>query len=77
MTGVQTCALPIYAVMAGKAVGKDAALGKATLGTLSGTTAARQQLAEIVATAVGTLSGFGASAEALRDAARFMLSRRK
>ena len=65
------------AEVAGKAVGKDAALGKATLGTMSGTAAARQQLVEVVTAAVDALSGFGASAEAMREAARFMSVRRK
>ena len=64
------------AAVAGKAVGKDAALGKATLVALLGTAAARQQLAEVVETAVNSLAGFDTRADALRAAARFMMRRR-
>ncbi len=65
------------AAVVGKAVGKDAALGKATLTSLSGVPAARQQLAEVVQAAIDALAGFSASADALRQAAQFMSQRRK
>ena len=61
----------------GKAVGKDAALGKATLVALNGLDAARQQLAQVVESAVAALYGFGTEATALREAAQFMAERRK
>jgi farnesyl diphosphate synthase len=59
----------------GKAVGKDMALGKATLVAVSGIDAARRRLEEAVARAIEALSGFGPDAEPLREAARFQLSR--
>jgi len=59
----------------GKAVGKDMALGKATLVAVSGIDAARRRLEEAVARAIDALSGFGPDAEPLREAARFQLSR--
>ena len=65
------------AAIIGRAVGKDAALGKATLVSLVGIEAARRQLAEVVASAIAALSGFGAPAAALREAAQFMAQRRK
>ena len=56
----------------GKATGKDAAAGKATLVSLLGVTAARKQLDDTVASAVNALSIFGPEADALRGAALFM-----
>ncbi len=56
----------------GKATGKDAAAGKATLVVLLGIEAARAALDSTVADAIRHLAPFGAKAEALADAARFM-----
>ena len=64
------------AAVVGKAVGKDAALGKATLVSSLGVEAARQQLVEVVAAAKSALSIFGARAEVLCQAAEFMTQRR-
>jgi farnesyl diphosphate synthase len=60
----------------GKAVGKDLALGKATLVAVAGIDAARLRLEEAVARAVDALGGFGPDADLLRQAALFQLSRR-
>ena len=54
----------------GKAAGKDE--GKATLHTMTDAQAARTRLADLEAEAIAALSIFGASAEALREAARFI-----
>ena len=56
----------------GKATGKDAAAGKATLVSLLGIENARKQLDATVAHAIDALQTFGPEADALRDAARFM-----
>lgn len=56
----------------GKATGKDAAAGKATLVSLLGAAAARQHLDATVGQAVAALSTFGLKGETLREAARFM-----
>ncbi len=59
----------------GKATGKDAAAGKATLVSLRGTAAARHELEVLVGEAIAALAPFGIRADALVDAARFMLHR--
>jgi farnesyl diphosphate synthase len=64
------------AAMVGKAVGKDAAAGKATLVSLMGLEAARAKLAEVEAAAIAALHPFGARADVLREAARFMARRK-
>lgn len=56
----------------GKATGKDAAAGKATLVGLLGIAEARAALDKTVAQAIAHLEPFGAKADALADAARFM-----
>ena len=56
----------------GKATGKDAAAGKATLVGLLGVQAARDHLDQVITAAVTALVGFGAKAEPLADAARLM-----
>jgi farnesyl diphosphate synthase len=61
----------------GKATGKDAAVGKATLVAVLGIAAARQRLAACVAEAEAALSLFGDRAAMLRDAARFVAAREK
>lgn len=61
---------------AGKATGKDAAAGKATLVAALGIVAARAKLEETIAAAVEALAPFGSQATLLADAARFMRDRR-
>lgn len=63
------------AASVGKAVGKDAAAGKATLVSLVGADAARRMLVEAHAEAVKALAAFGARAATLVDAAGFVVSR--
>ncbi|ORE93091.1 polyprenyl synthetase [Stappia sp. 22II-S9-Z10] len=60
----------------GKRVGKDAQADKATLVGLIGPAAARDRLAEIVAEAMEALGPFGARADILRAACRFVAERR-
>ena len=60
----------------GKSTGKDAAAGKATLVSLMGVAEARRKLAEVEAEAVAALAPFGARAQVLADAARFVVARR-
>ncbi|MRG54950.1 polyprenyl synthetase family protein [Phyllobacterium sp. SYP-B3895] len=60
----------------GKATGKDAAAGKATLVSLHGIEWTKRQLAGLVAQAEELLSPYGASAALLKDAARFIAERR-
>ncbi|MGB8576366.1 MAG: polyprenyl synthetase family protein, partial [Pseudolabrys sp.] len=59
----------------GKAAGKDAVAGKATLVAALGTTGARARLKELVAQADAALAPFGAKADTLRAAARFIAER--
>lgn len=60
----------------GKAVGKDAAAGKATLVGRLGIAGARAELARLVAEAEAALAGFGSAATLLEEAARFVAARR-
>ena len=60
----------------GKAAGKDAAAGKATLVSALGAEAARKRLAELVKDAEAALAPFAAKADTLRAAARFIAERR-
>ncbi len=60
----------------GKALGKDEAAGKATLVSILGLEAARQLLDDLEAQAIKTLDSFGAQADYLRKAARFVTQRR-
>jgi farnesyl diphosphate synthase len=60
----------------GKPVGTDAAAGKATFVSLLGTERARAQAELLVGQAVAHLDLFGGRAELLREAARFVISRR-
>ncbi|GLK79917.1 polyprenyl synthetase family protein [Methylopila turkensis] len=64
------------AATVGKATGKDAAAGKATLVAALGVDGARRRLADLTAQAGDALSPFGADAEGLRDLARFVAERR-
>lgn len=63
------------ASVAGKATAKDAERGKATLVAILGIDAARARLDALVADAVETLSPFGARADMLAEAARFIGTR--
>ena len=63
------------AASTGKATGKDAAAGKATLVSLNGIKHARYSLDEAVQTAIDYLRPFGARAAPLIDAAQFMKRR--
>ena len=60
----------------GKAAGKDAAAGKATLVAALGPQGARARLKELVTDAESALARFGAKADTLRAAARFVAERR-
>jgi farnesyl diphosphate synthase len=59
----------------GKAAHKDAAAGKATLVTALGAAGARARLGTLVAQADAALAPFGAKADTLRAAARFIAER--
>jgi farnesyl diphosphate synthase len=60
----------------GKATGKDAASGKATLVGILGTAGARARLSDLVEEACAALVTFGDRASALEAAARFVAQRR-
>lgn len=64
------------AATVGKAVGKDADAGKATFVSLLGLDAAKKRAGDLVETACEALSDYGAEAETLRDAARFVIARK-
>ena len=59
----------------GKATGKDAAAGKATLVSLLGLRQARETLDRLIAEGIGHLNAFGEKAAPLADAARFLARR--
>ena len=61
---------------AGKATGKDAAMGKATLVSLYGLDRARLQAERLVTQAKGHLDAFGDKAELLKMLANFVIERR-
>jgi farnesyl diphosphate synthase len=63
------------AATVGKAVSKDAAAGKATLVSLMGLDAARAELRRAEQAAIDALAPFGAKAETLVEAARFVARR--
>ena len=60
----------------GKPVGADAAAGKATFVSILGTQRARSQAELLIGQAVAHLDLFGGRAELLREAARYVISRR-
>lgn len=60
---------------AGKAVGKDAAAGKATFVSLLGPDRAREQARMLVDQAIAHLAQHGPEADLLRDLARFIVER--
>ena len=64
------------AALTGKAVGKDAAAGKATFVSLMGLEAAKDRAADLVNTACAALVPYGEAADTLRQAAHFVISRR-
>ena len=59
----------------GKAVGKDAAAGKATFVSLLGLAGARGQAAALVDQACAALAPYGRDADALKQAAQFVIAR--
>jgi farnesyl diphosphate synthase len=59
----------------GKAIGKDAAAGKATFVSLLGVERARQQAQMLIEQSVEHLQAFGAEADLLRAIARFVIER--
>ncbi|MGI3169602.1 polyprenyl synthetase family protein [Pseudooceanicola sp. C21-150M6] len=59
----------------GKRLRKDGEAGKATFVSLLGLEGAKAEADRLVTTACDALTGFGAEADALRDAARFVISR--
>ena len=60
----------------GKAAGKDAAAGKATLVATLGVDKARARLSELVEEANAALGSFGEKSDTLRATARFIAERR-
>ncbi len=60
----------------GKPAGQDAALGKATFVTQLGLDGAKKRLQDLLATADKALAPFGAKADILRAAARFVAERK-
>ncbi|WGW03967.1 polyprenyl synthetase family protein [Tropicibacter oceani] len=64
------------AATVGKAVGKDAGRGKATFVSLLGLDGAKRRAENLVNEACDALSVYGDKADCLRDAARFVISRR-
>mgnify|MGYP003110792663 FL=1 len=64
------------AATVGKAVGKDAHAGKATFVSLLGLDGARSRAQTLVTSACDVLSGYGAEAETLREAAKFVIRRK-
>ena len=62
--------------LVGKATGKDAARGKATLVSLYGIAGARNRLSDLVDQASKSLERYGPSAEILRETAAFVADRR-
>ena len=63
------------AAATGKAVGKDAAAGKATFLSLMGVERAREQAQMLVEQAVAHLHNYGPEADLLRAIARYVIER--
>ncbi len=59
----------------GKTLGKDAKAGKATFVSLLGMDAAKARAAELIEDSCAALDVYGKDADALREAARFVISR--
>jgi len=64
------------AATVGKAVGKDANAGKATFVSLLGLDGAKARAQTLVTAACDVLSGYGAQADTLREAAQFVILRK-
>lgn len=64
------------AATVGKAVGKDASAGKATFVSLLGLDGAKERAQNLVNAACDVLSPYGAEADTLREAARFVVARK-
>ena len=62
--------------LVGKAIGKDAAAGKATMVSVLGVDAAKVRLQQLVAEAEQALAPFGSGATILIEAAKFVAERR-
>lgn len=62
---------------AGKRLGKDAGAGKATFVSLLGLEGARRRASGLISEAEAALTPYGATAQNLRDAARFVIARQK
>lgn len=60
----------------GKATQKDLQRGKATIASLMGRRAAVEKADSLVASAIAALAPYGAKADTLREAARFIISRK-
>ena len=60
----------------GKAAGKDAGAGKATLVSVLGIAKAKERLKSLVEEAEAALEPFGAKAAVLKEAARFVAERK-
>lgn len=60
----------------GKALRKDAKAGKATFVSLLGLAGAKRRAADLVKTACDALESYGTRADCLREAARFVISRK-
>ncbi len=60
----------------GKATGKDAVAGKATMVAIMGPARAREQASQLAQQAAAHLDTFGAGADRLRELARFVVARR-
>ena len=65
------------ATSVGKAVGKDATAGKATFVSLLGLDEAKRRAGALVEQACTALAVYGDTAQTLRDAARFVVTRKK
>jgi farnesyl diphosphate synthase len=65
------------AAIVGKAVSKDEAAGKATFVSLLGLDGAKRRAAELVESAQDALSPYGEDADTLREAAQFVITRKK
>ena len=63
------------AALTGKAVGKDAAAGKATFVSLLGLEPAKARAKSLIDEAEASLSGYGPAAQNLIDCARFVIAR--
>jgi farnesyl diphosphate synthase len=61
----------------GKATQKDLQRGKATIASLMGRKAAAEKAESLIASAIAALAPYGGKADTLREAARFIVSRKK